>query len=58
MTTAPSTLMTTGSEPSGKAGVSQPETAAFQSRDTRDSSNTNDNPMRDTKPMMSRSTRR
>jgi len=58
MTTAPRTLMTTGSEPVGRAGVSQPATAAGQSRWTRASSNTNDSPISDTKPMMIRSTRR
>ena len=58
MTTAPSTLMTTGSDPSGRVGVSQPDTAWPQSRETRDSSKTNDNPISDTKPMISRSTRR
>jgi hypothetical protein len=55
MTTAPRTLMMIGRAPGGKAGVTQPAAAERQSVGTSHNSKMKERPMRETKPMMNRS---
>ena len=52
ITTAPKTLITTGSEPFGTSGFAHPINACFHSISEIQISNKNENPIRDTNKMI------